>query len=223
MTDQPDILVEATEDERAACAALNPRQKKFAELYAISGNGTQAALDAGYASTYSTAKHQAWMLTTNVNVQTYINYLRRKAGKSLEVTQTRVLAEMARLAFFDIRDLLDEDGNLKRPRDWSDDVAAAVSGMDIGEVVFGDDGAATKLKKIKMASKEKNLEMLAKYLGMFVADKVDPQKEGSEEAQAIVDAIIKRASGQVLSRSVKPGKGRGPGSTSNGNENAGAE
>lgn len=223
MTEQPDILVEATEDERAACAALNPRQRKFAELYAISGNGTQSALDAGYATTYNAAKTQAYLLNTNTDVQTYIKYLRRKAGKSLEVTQSRVLAEMARLAFFDIRDLLDEDGNLKRPRDWTDDVAAAVSGMDIGEVIFGEEGSATKLKKIKMASKEKNLEMLAKYLGMFVADKVDPQKEGSEEAQAIVDAIIKRASGQVLSRSVKPGKGSRPGSTSGGNEDAGAE
>ncbi len=47
--------------------ALNPRQDQFVDEYLLDGNGTQAAIKAGYSS--DTAAQQASRLLRNVKVQ----------------------------------------------------------------------------------------------------------------------------------------------------------
>ena len=56
---------------------LNPRQKKFAEYYAQSGNTVQSAVKAGYSENY--AKANACRLLENVRVSEYIRELTEKA------------------------------------------------------------------------------------------------------------------------------------------------
>lgn len=56
---------------------LNPRQKKFAEYYAQSGNTVQSAISAGYSETY--ANSRAYELLENVGVSDYIKELTEKA------------------------------------------------------------------------------------------------------------------------------------------------
>ena len=56
---------------------LNPRQKKFAEYYAQSGNAADSARKAGYSESYS--EHRTDEMLRNVEVSSYIKELTEKA------------------------------------------------------------------------------------------------------------------------------------------------
>lgn len=56
---------------------LNPRQKKFAEYYAQSGNTVQSAIKAGYSEKYANA--DACKILENPRVSKYIKELSEKA------------------------------------------------------------------------------------------------------------------------------------------------
>ena len=56
---------------------LNPRQKKFAEFYAQSGNTVQSAIKAGYSKKYANA--DACKILENPRVSEYIREISEKA------------------------------------------------------------------------------------------------------------------------------------------------
>lgn len=76
---------------------LNPRQKRFAEYYAQSGNIAQSAVKAGYSENY--ANGRAYELLENVGVSDYIRELTEKA-KDERIMSARdrqvMLSEIAR-------------------------------------------------------------------------------------------------------------------------------
>lgn len=88
------------------------------------------------------------------------------------VTVERVLAEYAKLGFFDPRKLFHEDGKPKNIASLDDETAAALSGLDVQEVYEWNYETETKefvgyVKKYKLADKKGALDSMAKYLGMF--------------------------------------------------------
>ena len=83
--------------------ALNDRQRRFAAEYVADCNATQAAIRAGYSK--KTANEQGCRLLANVNIQAEIEKRLQKPLKKLEVTQERIVAELARIAFSDIKDV----------------------------------------------------------------------------------------------------------------------
>jgi phage terminase small subunit len=52
----------------------------------------------------------------------------------VENTAKRVLREIANVAFLDPRRIFAEDGSLLSPHEWPDDIAAAVSSIDVVEI-----------------------------------------------------------------------------------------
>lgn len=82
-----------------------------------------------------------------------------------------------RLAFFDVRKLVDADGNPIPINKLDDDTAAAIAGLDIQEVKLGEGGAIAVVKKYKIADKNSAIERLFKHLGLFEKDntqRIDP-------------------------------------------------
>lgn len=67
---------------------LNARQKKFAELYAASGNATQAAIGAGYS--VKTAPTNSDKLLKNTKVRAYLEELTKSAESSRIATITEL-------------------------------------------------------------------------------------------------------------------------------------
>lgn len=61
------------------CVTVNERQRKFAELYAQSGNTVQSAIGAGYSENYANAR--AYELLGNVGVKELIQKLTAKETK----------------------------------------------------------------------------------------------------------------------------------------------
>jgi len=149
-------------------APLNERRAAFAREYVIDYNATQAAIRAGYSA--KTAQEQASRMLTNAQVQAAIAEEQQKRVKRTEITQDRVLQEVARLAFLDIRKALNEDGTLKRITELDDDTAAALAGLDIFEEFTGkgeDREFVGYTKKIKLADKKGALELLMRHMGML--------------------------------------------------------
>lgn len=84
----------------------------------------------------------------------------------------RALREAARLAYSDVRQLFDEQGRLKPVKDWPDDLAAAIGGIEVvRRNVDSADGKTDDVIKVKVWDKPKNLELLFKHLDLFSPEK----------------------------------------------------
>ena len=84
-----------------------------------------------------------------------------------KVTQDMVIAELAKLGFFDIRKLFDKDGKPLDISQLDDDTAAALVGLDVQDISDSDGNYVGFIKKYKMADKVKVLELLGKHLGAW--------------------------------------------------------
>lgn len=144
---------------------LTGKQAKFIDEYLVSLNATQAAIRAGY------SKKTAFSIgPENLKKPLIINgLLKRQAelAENTDITPEKVLAEYAKLGFLDPRAFYSEDGNLIPVHKLPADVAAALTGMDISNLM-SKDGEFETVKKIKFADKRAALDSIAKHLGMFV-------------------------------------------------------
>jgi len=141
----------------------------------IDFNATQAAERAGYSK--RTANEQGARLLANVSVRSHIDKRREKQSENVGLTAERTIKEAMRLAFFDVRKLVDADGNPIPINKLDDDTAAAIAGLDIQEVKLGEGGAIAVVKKYKIADKNSAIERLFKHLGLFEKDntqRIDP-------------------------------------------------
>jgi phage terminase small subunit len=147
---------------------LNERQKRFCDYYVIKPNGTEAAIKAGYSE--KAARKIASKLLTLADIKDYIETKLVKRENKLEITAERVLLELARISFFDVRKLFNEDGTLKRIVDLDDDTAAAIAGIDISTLIKKQGEGATLeeiTKKIKHVDKKGALELLGRNLSIW--------------------------------------------------------
>jgi phage terminase small subunit len=152
---------------------LTPLQAAFVREYLVDLNKTQALIRAG------TKSKNPSVVSTNMfklpYVQAAIQAEMDKRAKRTEITADKVLCEIARLAFGDIRKLFDKDGNLKQIQDLDDESAAMLSGVEVITTYKKDaEGNPTPeyTKKIKMWDKNSALEKLAKHLRLL-SDRVE--------------------------------------------------
>lgn len=152
---------------------LNEKQKRFADEYLLNFNVAQAAIRAGYSA--KTAYSQGHRLLQYPAVSEYIQNQQEKLQKKLEITREMVVSEIARIAFGDIRGVLDwsEGGITLLPSSRiSDDVAASIS-----EVKTMSSGIS-----VKQYDKLRALDLMAKVLGFY-----EDNKEKDELMPLLVD------------------------------------
>jgi phage terminase small subunit len=142
---------------------LTPKQKRFVDEYLTDLNATQAAIRAGYKVT--TAPEQAARLLAKSRVQDAVAVGQAKRAGRLEVTQDRVIAELAKLAFADTRDLYHQDGRPKAPNELDAHTAAAVSSIETVTRI-GKDGKQEISYRIRLHPKTSALDLLAQHLGI---------------------------------------------------------
>jgi len=143
--------------------ALNPKQEAFCNAYMLTFNGSQAAISAGYSP--STAAATASRMLTKSNIIEALAERREIANQVAGVTQERVIKELARIGFADIRGVIDDDGGMKQPSEWSDATAATISNVEI--VAAGD---LATIHKIKTYDKVSALDKLGRHLGLYEND-----------------------------------------------------
>lgn len=151
---------------------LDRREELFVEEYLVDLNIERAALAAGYSK--STARTRAFKWVSSGQQQkphliTAIQKAFKKRSERTEITQDRVLEELAKLAFADPRKFFDENDNLKPITELDADTAACLSSMDIVKQKVGKgEGSETEtVKKIRFVDKKGALDSIARHLGMF--------------------------------------------------------
>lgn len=170
-------------DSRVKTAPLTPKQARFADEYIIDLNGTQAVIRAGYS--HRGADVQAVRLLGDARIAARIAELQKKRSERTEITQDRVLQEVARLAFLDIRRAFKEDGSLKPVSEMDDDTAAAIAGIEVTEIAGTDLGV---IKKVRLSDKKGSLELLMRHLGML-NDKMKLQGDAENPLAVLLQQV----------------------------------
>lgn len=173
--------------------ALTPKQQRFVDEYLIDLNGKQAAIRAGYS--VRRAEVTASELLTLRKVSEAVEAAMKDREERTHITQDRVLQELARIAFFDIRKLYREDGTLKNPGELDDDAAAVLAGVDVVEqqTVSMEDGelkrTPTFTKKAKVFDKGAALTLAMRHLGMLIDKTELTGKDGASLAPPVIQFI----------------------------------
>jgi phage terminase small subunit len=147
---------------------LTPRQQRFVEEYLVDLNAAQAAKRAGY------SKKNIWVIGyENLRKPAIADAIRQaldERSERTQVTQDRVILELARIAFADIgRFLQYSQGEVTvEPLDQlSADDRAAIAQVDVTAHANGE-----RTVRLKFYSKLHALYVLAKHLGMLIERKV---------------------------------------------------
>lgn len=158
------------------------KQRAFVQEYLVDLNATQAAIRAGYSR--KTAKQQGQRLLTNVDLKAAIEEGKAKRAERTRVDQDKVIRELAKLGFSDMRELAQWDeygvhwhdsGNL------TDEAAANVRDVSYTkEVRYDKNGDKIETTQMKLALHDKKaaLKMLGDHLGIFGASEQGP--DGSD-------------------------------------------
>lgn len=170
---------------------LNPRQARFVDEYLIDLNGTQAAIRSGYSK--NTAAEQASDLLRHPKIAAAVAAGQARRSKRTEISQDRVLQELAKIAFVDVRKAvrwgrspIGDNGIGKYPvelipsEEIDDDTAAAVAEVSLTETGI----------KVKFHDKRAALVDLGKHLGLFVERvKIDNPEDIARAIAAAQSAI----------------------------------
>jgi phage terminase small subunit len=140
----------------------NARHEKFAQELAKGKSATEAMQAAGYSDPRNSTR-----LTKNDEISARVEEIKGRGALKAEATVERVLKELSRIGFSDLRKAFDASGRLLRPEEWDDDTAAAISSVEVVTRNIGD-GEVEHVHKIKVWDKNSALEKLAKHLGMFI-------------------------------------------------------
>jgi terminase small subunit len=150
---------------------LTPKQIRFVDEWLIDFNGKQAAIRAGYSA--KTAEAAAARLLRNVKVQAEISRRQRDLQKRTEVTQDRVVKELARVAFADASDYVCVETLTYENGDGTVSPIQVVSPKDTDTLSDDQRAAIASIKQgangieVKLCDKIKALELLGRHIGMF--------------------------------------------------------
>lgn len=154
---------------------LTEKQKRFVQEYLVDLNASAAAKRAGYSE--KTACEQGARLLTNAKVQKEIQKAMKRRENRTEITQDKVLRELAAIAF-------------AKGTDYASIVSGVVLPCDTDELTDGQKAVIVSIEstkdgvEIKLANKLKALELLGRHLGLFSASQA---REGLEDEPAIDD------------------------------------
>lgn len=165
---------------------MTEKQKIFADEYLIDLNATRAYRKA-YPSVKKdeTAAQAGSRMLRNVKVAEYIAERMQARQERTEITQDRVLEELAAIAFAratDYAEVEDDQVIIKDTSGLSENQIKAIAGIKQGK--FG--------IELKLSDKEKALELLGRHLGMF-KDRVEVS--GLEEEKTKLSDLIQQMCG----------------------------
>lgn len=149
---------------------VTAKEEVFCQKYIKYLNKTKAALMAGYSK--RSAKEIGYQTFTKPHIQARISEIREELKEELGISDHSVLSELAALSYWNIKDFITDDNEIKdlskMPKSSIKPVIGLktkVSTTKIGEVVTKE--VTTELK---MADKKGALVDLGRHLGIFEKD-----------------------------------------------------
>ena len=148
----------------AAWEALGQKQQRFVEEFLVDGNGTKAAIRAGYSR--KTARQMAAQNLTKPAICAAIKFQRDRLTAICGVTAERALHQLACICFADVRKLFNTRGRLLKPYELDPITAAAIASIEHTGKTF----------RYRFWSKTEALNLAGRYLKLFKNDApVQPQ------------------------------------------------
>lgn len=148
--------------------AQDIREERFVLEYLKDFDAARAYQAAGWKGTGNGASVSGGRVLRRPRVQ---ELLRQQSGKMLskaELSVERVIEELRRLSFSDVRTLFDEHGNLRPLHDLTPEQSSAIGALEVVKRnLTAGDGQSDTIIKIKCWDKPKSLELLAKYFGIL--------------------------------------------------------
>ncbi|MEO6523269.1 MAG: terminase small subunit [Mucilaginibacter sp.] len=141
---------------------LTPKQQVFCDEYLTDMNATRAALVAGYAR--SVALNGQVMLMPKI--QMYLKSRMEDRSAKAKFSADRVLEELGKIAFGNMADYFDSNGDMKAMHEIADDAKAALWSVSVGDAGSGST-ATGGMVKFRMYNKLAALDKIAKHIGMY--------------------------------------------------------
>lgn len=170
-------------------AKLTAKQQRFCDEYLIDLNATQAAIRAGYKEKY--AHTNANKLLQNTRIAEYIAERTNDRAKRTEITQDKVLKELATIAFSNITDyarVVEKEGykgvELVLTDELTEDQRKALAVIKEGKNGL----------EVKPYDKVRALELLGKHLGMW-QERVEVSGQVSNPMEGLTTEELKKLIG----------------------------
>lgn len=159
---------------------LTEYQQRFVDEYMVDLNQGQAIIRAGFKGQAASANTASCRMMQNVNVKAEVQRRIAERSERTQITADRVLRELALIGFYDIREIFDNQNNLKGIRELTGDSSRAIASIEIEVDKIGTREISTT-KKIKMHDKIRALQLIGSHIGMF--------KESTSSAEDIAKAL----------------------------------
>lgn len=148
---------------------LTPQQEKFA-LGVASGKSQAESYREAYPGSKKWTENALYVKASKLmaedKVRLRVSSLRQKVEEKTLVSAARVITEISRIAFFDIRKLVDANGRPKALNELDDDTAAGIAGIEV--VSFGNEESGIgDVLKFKISDKNSGLDKLCRHLGLY--------------------------------------------------------
>lgn len=164
---------------------LTPAQKRFVDEYLVDLNAEAAAIRAGYSA--RGARRAACRNMQHAGVKQGIQVGKERRAERMQVTQDMVLRELAAIGFTTMADVCRWSGDTLELLDsgmLSPEQAAAIA--EISETTTTRGGTV----RVKLHSKLKALEMLARHVGLY-DDKSDGIVPESISGKAVLSPELR--------------------------------
>lgn len=177
-------------------ARMTPRQLRFVEEYLVDLNGKQAAIRAGYKPSCA-AKIASDMLRRQPQIVKAVSDAMAAREFRKLLTRDRILLEYARIAFADIRQIIEWGPaglTLKQSAELADADAAVVA--EVSSIKHKAGGGRSRLK---MHDKKKALDAIVRLLGFMEMNGAgDPlqRPEGALPAREILRRRLEAMAGE---------------------------
>jgi len=147
----------------------SPMQEAFVANLLKGMHQTDAYQKAGYKSKNPIV--QASQAVTYRNIKIRLAYKKTQLAKKFDITAERVVAELAKVGFANIKDFIESDNNITDLSALPRELTAAVESVQTD--IRHDGGKSkgyTEKVKVKFHSKIAALDKLAQHLGLYEAD-----------------------------------------------------
>lgn len=172
-------------------STLDDVEEDFCQHYVANGVAWVAYRDtiAAYkqlAGNTNTLRKASSMFMQHERIKKRIAELRSQSYAANEITPARVVEELGKMAFFDIRKVFDRNGNLKAVHELDDVTAAGIAGLEVSQDsitksqnIYGAEDEAdigrvdetkvvTRTAKLKLVDKSKALDQLSRIMGLQI-------------------------------------------------------
>ncbi len=156
------------------------KQRAFVRYFLETYELGKSAIRAGYSK--KNANVIANRLMHKSQVAELIRQEEEEALKRAGINRNDALLRLAKMVYFDARNLYREDGSIKHPSEWDDATATVIAGIEVTEIYGGQGKKKVSIgqtKKVKVIDPLRALEILLRHLGLLKENVIFPDKNGN--------------------------------------------